>query len=175
MTEQAAAAERRARGATPRGGDRRRVRRAERRPRAGHADVDVTRGGPDEPPPVPAAALPGGRRDPAARADRARPAAASSRSRRNARALLAEVTNIDLAKREVAHRGARRPDARRCRYDTLVVAAGATHSYFGRDEFAEFAPGMKTIEDARYLRDRILLGVRDGRALHRPGGAGRAG
>ena len=39
-------------------------------------------------------------------------------------------------------------------YDTLVVAAGATHSYFGRDEFAEFAPGMKTVEDARYLRDR---------------------
>ena len=36
------------------------------------------------------------------------------------------------------------------------MAAGATHSYFGRDEFAEFAPGMKTIEDARYLRDRIL-------------------
>jgi NADH dehydrogenase len=37
------------------------------------------------------------------------------------------------------------------------VAAGATHSYFGRDEFAEYAPGMKTIEDARYLRDQILL------------------
>ena len=42
-------------------------------------------------------------------------------------------------------------------YDSLVVAAGATHSYFGRDDFAEFAPGMKTIEDARHLRDRILL------------------
>ena len=42
-------------------------------------------------------------------------------------------------------------------YDTLVVAAGATHSYFGRDEFARYAPGMKTIEDARHLRDQILL------------------
>ena len=41
-------------------------------------------------------------------------------------------------------------------YDTLVVAAGATHSYFGKDEFAEFAPGMKTIEDARHIRDSIL-------------------
>src|SRR4029079_1203925 len=41
-------------------------------------------------------------------------------------------------------------------YDTLVVAGGASHSYFGRDEFAQFAPGMKTIEDARYLRDRVL-------------------
>ena len=42
-------------------------------------------------------------------------------------------------------------------YDTLVVAAGATHSYFGRDEFASYAPGMKTVEDARHLRDAILL------------------
>ena len=41
-------------------------------------------------------------------------------------------------------------------YDTLVVAAGASHSYFGKDEFAEFAPGMKTVEDARYVRDSIL-------------------
>jgi NADH dehydrogenase len=41
-------------------------------------------------------------------------------------------------------------------YDSLVVAAGATHSYFGNDKFAEYAPGMKTVEDARYLRDAIL-------------------
>ena len=53
-------------------------------------------------------------------------------------------------------------------YDTLVVAAGATHSYFGKDEFAEFAPGMKTIEDARYLRDAHPVEVRDGRVRHRP-------
>jgi NADH dehydrogenase len=73
----------------------------------------------------------------------------------NAHALLAEVTNIDLAKREVTCEA---PDGRALTlpYDTLVVAGGATHSYFGRNEFAEFAPGMKTIEDARYLRDRIL-------------------
>jgi NADH dehydrogenase len=56
----------------------------------------------------------------------------------NARALLAEVTNMELA------------------YDTLVVAGGATHSYFGRDQFSEFAPGMKTLEDARHLRSHIL-------------------
>ena len=37
-----------------------------------------------------------------------------------------------------------------------MVAAGATHSYFGKDYLAEFAPGMKTVEDARYLRDAIL-------------------
>jgi NADH dehydrogenase len=73
----------------------------------------------------------------------------------NAHAVLAEVTKIDLANREISTEA---PDGRAITlgYDTLVVAAGATHSYFGRDEFAEFAPGMKTIEDARYLRDRIL-------------------
>jgi NADH:ubiquinone reductase (H+-translocating) len=73
----------------------------------------------------------------------------------NARALLAEVMSIDLATREVRTEA---PDGRPLvlGYDTLVVAGGATHSYFGRDEFAEYAPGMKTIEDARYLRDRIL-------------------
>ena len=74
---------------------------------------------------------------------------------RNARALLAEVTDLDLAQ-QVVHGDA--PDGRPLDlpYDTLVVAAGATHSYFGQDDFAEFAPGMKTVEDARYLRDAIL-------------------
>jgi len=73
----------------------------------------------------------------------------------NARALLADVRDLDLDRRIVHAEG---PDGRPLElpYDSLVVAAGATHSYFGRDEFAEFAPGMKTIEDARYLRDRIL-------------------
>jgi NADH dehydrogenase len=73
----------------------------------------------------------------------------------NAHALLAEVTAIDLEKREISTEA---PDGRTLNlaYDTLVVAGGASHSYFGRDEFAQFAPGMKTIEDARYIRDRIL-------------------
>src|SRR3954452_10607112 len=74
---------------------------------------------------------------------------------RNARALLADVQDLDLDARVVKARG---PDGRDVElpYDTLVVAAGATHSYFGNDRFAEFAPGMKTVEDARYLRDGIL-------------------
>jgi NADH dehydrogenase len=73
----------------------------------------------------------------------------------NARALLADVHDLDLEQRVVR---AKQPDGRPLDlpYDTLVVAAGATHSYFGKDEFAEFAPGMKTVEDARYLRDGIL-------------------
>ncbi|SES67842.1 NAD(P)/FAD-dependent oxidoreductase [Geodermatophilus poikilotrophus] len=74
---------------------------------------------------------------------------------KNTRVLLAEVQDLDLDRQVV---GARAPDGRLVElpYDTLVVAAGATHSYFGKDQLAEYAPGMKTIEDARYLRDGIL-------------------
>jgi NADH dehydrogenase len=77
------------------------------------------------------------------------------KNQRNARAVLADVQDLDLDRRVVTARG---PDGRGLElpYDTLVVAAGATHSYFGKDEFAEYAPGMKTVEDARYLRDGIL-------------------
>ena len=73
----------------------------------------------------------------------------------NARTILADVHELDLEARVVRARG---PEDRQLElpYDTLVVAAGSTHSYFGKDEFAEFAPGMKTIEDARFLRDAIL-------------------
>jgi NADH dehydrogenase len=77
------------------------------------------------------------------------------KKQRNARALLADVQELDLAAKVVRAQG---PDGRPVElpYDTLIVAAGASHSYFGKDQFAEFAPGMKTIEDARYLRDGIL-------------------
>src|SRR5712691_636499 len=77
------------------------------------------------------------------------------RKQQNARVLLSEIYNVDL-KQKVAH--AAEPDGQPLDlpYDTLVVAAGATHSYFGNNQFAEYAPGMKTVEDARYLRDGIL-------------------
>ena len=73
----------------------------------------------------------------------------------NTKALLADVQDLDLDARVVRARG---PDGRTLElpYDTLVVAAGATHSYFGKDQWAEYAPGMKPVEDARYLRDGIL-------------------
>jgi len=73
----------------------------------------------------------------------------------NARAVLAEVHDLDLEHRVVRAEG---PDGRPLElpYDSLIVAAGAMHSYFGHDEFAEFAPGMKTIADARGLRHHIL-------------------
>ena len=77
------------------------------------------------------------------------------KKQKNARALLAEVKDLDLENKVVKALG---PDGRNVDipYDSLVVAAGASHSYFGKDQFAEFAPGMKTIEDARYIRDGIL-------------------
>jgi NADH dehydrogenase len=74
----------------------------------------------------------------------------------NARALLADVHDIDL-ERKVVRAIASNGRPLDLPYDTVVVAAGATHSCFGKDGFAEFAPGMKTVEDARYLRDGILL------------------
>jgi NADH dehydrogenase len=77
------------------------------------------------------------------------------KKQRNARALLADVKSLDLANRVVSAEG---PDGRPVElpYDTLVVAGGATHAYFGRDEFAQFASGMKTIEDARHVRSFLL-------------------
>src|SRR6476620_4450144 len=80
---------------------------------------------------------------------------ATIKKQRNARALLGEVKDLDLDNKVVRALG---PDGRPLdlEYDSLVVAAGASHSYFGKDRFAGFAPGMKTIEDARYLRDGIL-------------------
>jgi NADH dehydrogenase len=73
----------------------------------------------------------------------------------NVRPLLVDVKDIDLERRVVT---AAEPDGEQLElsYDTLVVAAGATHSYFGKDEWAEYAPGMKTVEDAHFMRDAIL-------------------
>ena len=77
------------------------------------------------------------------------------RGQANTKVVLGEVTELDLARRRVsvvAPNGA----PMELPYDTLVVAAGATHAYFGHDEWAAYAPGMKTLEDARHLRNHIL-------------------
>jgi NADH dehydrogenase len=74
------------------------------------------------------------------------------RPQRNARVLMAEVTGIDLAARRV------RTDSIEVPYDYLVLATGATHSYFGHDDWEAVAPGLKRIEDATGIRRRILLG-----------------
>ena len=77
------------------------------------------------------------------------------RKQENARTLLAAVTDFGVSAQVVA---AVAPDRRRLTlpYDTLVVAGGGTDAYFGHEEWAEFAPGMKTLEDARHLRSHIL-------------------
>ena len=77
------------------------------------------------------------------------------RRHRNVTVEMATVEQIDLSARTVT---AHRPDreVRTFPYDTLIVAAGAAQSYFGHDEFARYAPGMKTIDDALELRGRIF-------------------
>jgi len=72
----------------------------------------------------------------------------------NARVLLGEVTTIDLAARTVTHEMLGKTTV--TPYDSLVVSAGSSQSYFGNDHFAEFAPGMKSIDDALELRGRIF-------------------
>jgi NADH:ubiquinone reductase (H+-translocating) len=69
----------------------------------------------------------------------------------NIEVLLGEVSDFDLAHRRAKLNGFE------LGYDYLVVAAGATHAYFGHDEWEQFAPGLKTIEDALEIRRRMLL------------------
>jgi NADH dehydrogenase len=73
---------------------------------------------------------------------------------KNARVLLGEVTDIDLQARTVTSHVLGRETV--TPYDSLLVAAGSSQSYFGHDEFSEFAPGMKSIDDALELRGRIF-------------------
>src|SRR5579884_741242 len=73
------------------------------------------------------------------------------RRNRNTEVLLAEVTGFDLNRR-VAQVG-----DQEFAYDYLIVAAGASHAYFGHDEWEPYAPGLKTIEDALEIRRRMLL------------------
>lgn len=76
------------------------------------------------------------------------------RDQKNCQVLLGEVTHIDLNNQTVD--SVLLGHTYRTPYDTLIVAAGAGQSYFGNDHFAEWAPGMKSIDDALELRGRIL-------------------
>ncbi len=69
----------------------------------------------------------------------------------NITVLLAEVARVDLAGRRVVL------DRGEIGYDALVLAAGASHSYFGHDDWEVLAPGLKTLEDALEIRRRVLL------------------
>jgi NADH:ubiquinone reductase (H+-translocating) len=82
----------------------------------------------------------------------AQPLRSIFRKQRNTTVLLGEATGIDPAARVVHFK-----DGLSLPYDTLIVATGARHSYFGHDEWAPFAPGLKTIDDATEMRRRILI------------------
>ena len=84
-------------------------------------------------------------------ADIAWPVRRLMRSQNNTRVLMGEVTAVDCARKVVTLGSA--PIA----YDWLVLATGATHGYFGHDEWAEHAPGLKTLDDAVAIRRRLLL------------------
>jgi len=84
-------------------------------------------------------------------ADIATPIRGILRKQRNTTILLARVTGIDVAARIVE------TDGRQIPYDTLLVATGARHAYFGRDEWEGVAPGLKKIEDATDIRRKILI------------------
>jgi len=73
------------------------------------------------------------------------------RHQKNTRVLLAEAVDIDVANGCVVLSDGK------VGYDTLIVATGARHHYFGKDQWEELAPGLKTIEDATHIRRRILL------------------
>ncbi|HEU0092275.1 MAG TPA: NAD(P)/FAD-dependent oxidoreductase [Vicinamibacteria bacterium] len=73
------------------------------------------------------------------------------RRQRNATVLLADATGVDLRHQRLILRDGEMP------YDFLVLAAGATHSYFGHEEWSRHAPGLKTLNDAIDIRRRVLL------------------
>ena len=85
-------------------------------------------------------------------ADIAQPIRTILRGQPNTEVLMDEVTAVDADARTVTL-----GSGAQVRWDYLVLATGATHSYFGKDEWAPFAPGLKTIEDATEIRRRVLL------------------
>ena len=80
----------------------------------------------------------------------------------NVRVLLGQVTGIDTVQQEVLI------GRRHIPYDHLVLATGASHSYFGHDEWASYAPGLKTIDDAVEIRRRILSAFERAEAAEDP-------
>jgi NADH dehydrogenase len=85
-------------------------------------------------------------------ADIASPIRTIVRGNANTEVLMDEATGFDLDHRRVIF-----SSGAEIQYDYLMLATGATHSYFGHDEWAHFAPGLKTIEDAIEIRRRVLL------------------
>jgi NADH:ubiquinone reductase (H+-translocating) len=71
-------------------------------------------------------------------------------AKENVRVLMMEVNSVDTVQKTISD------GVTSLKYDYLVLATGATHSYFGHEEWSQFAPGLKTVDDARALRERLL-------------------
>jgi NADH:ubiquinone reductase (H+-translocating) len=84
------------------------------------------------------------------------------RDQKNVSVILDEVTGVDLAARQIVAR-----DVGPIPYNFLVVAAGASHAYFGRDDWQDVAPGLKSLEDATEIRRRILDAFERAEIAHR--------
>jgi NADH:quinone reductase (non-electrogenic) len=82
----------------------------------------------------------------------AQPIRSIFRDKRNIEVLMDEAIGFDLERRR-----ARMHSGVELEYDYLIVATGSTHSYFGKNEWAQYAPGLKTVEDATEIRRRVLL------------------
>ncbi|MBI3750516.1 MAG: NAD(P)/FAD-dependent oxidoreductase [Chloroflexi bacterium] len=93
----------------------------------------------------------------------AQPLRSILRRHRNLTVLLGEAVGLDAASRQVLL-----SDGGPIPYDTLIVATGAHHSYFGNDAWARFAPGLKTIDDATAIRRRILIAFEAAEREHVP-------
>jgi NADH:ubiquinone reductase (H+-translocating) len=74
------------------------------------------------------------------------------RNQQNVQVVLGEVTKVELDAKHI-----HTSDGERLHYDYLVIAVGATHSYFGKPEWSDRAPGLKTVDDATEIRRRVLL------------------
>jgi len=85
-------------------------------------------------------------------AEIAQPIRSILRDHPNIEVLMDEAVSFEVVRRRIHLKSGAELE-----YDYLIVATGSTHSYFGRDEWAEFAPGLKTIEDATEIRRRVLL------------------
>jgi NADH dehydrogenase len=95
------------------------------------------------------------------------PIRAILRNQKNATVILGEVTGVDKAQKCVFVSDADREGVRLA-YDYLILATGVTHSYFGHNEFAKFAPGLKTLADAEAIRNKILQAFEQAEAEEEP-------
>ena len=89
------------------------------------------------------------------------------RNQKNVTVIMGEVTGVDKERKQIIVSDADRQEVPLA-YDYLIIASGATHSYFGHNEFEEFAPGMKSVADAVSSRNRILQAFEQAEAEEDP-------